>query len=123
MRTFANLLLSSNDDEISFAGLIDKNGVDVLNWLGQKGYITPTQYKSAFDTKGYITAEAKNDLRGIMYQSIFQGGSTRLEEMFNTMPAKAQKAILATAFRDYDSPKSESKIVEIQNYIRAYYAL
>ncbi len=123
MRTFANLLLSSNDDEISFAGLIDKNGVDVLNWLGQKGYITPTQYKSAFDTKGYITAEAKNDLRGIMYQSIFQGGSTRLEEMFNTMPAKAQKAILATAFRDYDSPKSESMIVEIQNSIRAYYAL
>ena len=123
MRTFANLLLNSNDDEISFAGLIDKNGVDVLNWLGQKGYITPTQYKSAFDTKGYITAEAKNDLRGIMYQSIFQGGSTRLEEMFNTMPAKAQKAILATAFRDYDSPKSESMIVEIQNSIRAYYAL
>lgn len=123
MRTFANLLLSSNDDEISFAGLIDKNGVDVLNWLGQKGYITPTQYKSAFDTKGYITAEAKNDLRGIMYQSIFQGGSTRLEEMFNTMPAKAQKAILATAFRDYDSPKSESMIIEIQNSIRAYYAL
>ena len=123
MRTFANLLLSSNDDEISFAGLIDKNGVDVLNWLGQKGYITPTQYKSAFDTKGYITAEAKNDLRGIMYQSIFQGGSTRLEEMFNTMPAKAQKAILATAFRDYDNPKSESMIIEIQNSIRAYYAL
>lgn len=123
MRTFANLLLNSNDEEISFAGLIDKNGVDVLNWLGQKGYITPTQYKSAFDTKGYITAEAKNDLRGIMYQSIFQGGSTRLEEMFNTMPAKAQKAILATAFRDYDSPKSESMIVEIQNSIRAYYAL
>ena len=123
MRTFANLLLNSNDEEISFAGLIDKNGVDVLNWMSQKGYITPTQYKSAFDSKGNLTAEAKNDLRDIMYQSIFQGGSTRLEEMFNTMPAKAQKAILATAFRDYDSPNADSMIVEIQNSIRAYYAL
>ncbi|MGN0032429.1 MAG: LPD38 domain-containing protein [Candidatus Limimorpha sp.] len=123
MRTFANLLLKSNDEETTFAGLIDSNGYEVLKWMSQMGYITPTQYKSAFDSRGGITAEAKNDLRGIMYQSIFKGGSTRLEEMFNTMPAKAQKAILATAFRDYDSPKSESMIEEIQNSIRAYYAL
>ena len=123
MRSFANLLLKSADEEASFAGLVDNNGVDVLKWMSQKGYITPTQYRSAFDSKGNLTAEAKNDLRGIMYQSIFKGGSTRLEEMFNAMPAKAQKAILATAFRDYDSPSAERMIEEIQNSIRAYYAL
>ncbi len=123
MRSFANLLLKSNDEDTSFAGLVDNNGVEVLKWMSQRGYITPTQYKSAFDSKGNLTAEAKNDLRGIMYQSIFKGGSTRLEEMFNTMPAKAQKAILATAFRDYDSPNAERMIEEIQNSIRAYYAL
>ena len=123
MRTFASLLLRSNDDEISLSGLIDINAADVLKWMLQKGYITPTQYRSAFDTKGNLTAEAKNDLRGIMYQSIFKGGSTRLEEMFNAMPAKAQKAILATAFRDYDSPNADRMVVEIQNSIRAYYAL
>lgn len=123
MRSFANLLLKSADEETSFAGLVDNNGVDVLKWMSQKGYITPTQYRSAFDSKGNLSAEAKNDLRGIMYQSIFKGGSTRLEEMFNAMPAKAQKAILATAFRDYDSPSAERMIEEIQNSIRAYYAL
>ena len=123
IRTFANLLLKSTDEETSFAGLVDNNGVDVLKWMSQRGFITPTQYKSAFDSKGNLTAEAKNDLRGIMYQSIFKGGSTRLEEMFNAMPAKAQKAILATAFRDYDSPSAERMIEEIQNSIRAYYAL
>ena len=123
MRSFANLLLKSNDEDTSFAGLVDNNGVEVLKWMSQRGYITPTQYSSAFDSKGNLTAEAKNDLRGIMYQSIFKGGSTRLEEMFNTMPAKAQKAILATAFRDYDSPNAERMIEEIQNSIRAYYAL
>lgn len=122
-RSFANLLLKSADEETSFAGLVDNNGVDVLKWMSQKGYITPTQYRSAFDSKGNLSAEAKNDLRGIMYQSIFKGGSTRLEEMFNAMPAKAQKAILATAFRDYDSPSAERMIGEIQNSIRAYYAL
>ena len=123
IRSFANLLLASSDEETSFAGLVDANGTNVLKWMMQKGYITPTQYSSAFDSKGNLTAEAKNDLRGIMYQSIFKGGSVRLEEMFNALPVKAQKAILATAFRDYDSPNAERMVEEIQNSIRAYYAL
>lgn len=123
IRSFANLLLKSADEETSFAGLVDSNGVDVVKWMSQRVYITPTQYKSAFDSKGNLTAEAKNDLRGIMYQSIFKGGSVRLEEMFNALPVKAQKAILATAFRDYDSPNAERMVEEIQNSIRAYYAL
>lgn len=123
MRSFANLLLRSVDDETSFAGLVDANGAETLRWMHQRGYITPTQYKSAFDSKGAITAEAKNDLKGIMYQSIFKGGNTRLEEMFNAMPSKAQRAILATAFRDYESPNTERMLDEIQNSIRAYNAM
>lgn len=123
MRSFANLLLRTSDDEMSFAGLVDTNGANVLKWMSQRGFISHTQYKSAFDSKGNLTPESKNDLRGIMYQSIFKDGSTRLEEMFNVLPVKAQKAILATAFRDYDSPNSERMVDEIQNSVRAYYAL
>ena len=123
MRTFASRLLSSPDEEMTFSELVDRNGMDVLRWMQQKTYITPTQYRSAFDSKGNLTAEAKNDLKGIMYQSIFQGGSTHLEEMFNTLPAKAQKSILATAYRDYDSPNTERLNTELQNSISAYYAL
>lgn len=123
MKNFANILLRANDENISFAELVDSNGVDALKWLNANGIISPTQYKSAFDSKGNITAEAKNDIKGIMYQSIFEGGSTQLEDMFNTMPTKAQKAILATAYRDYDNPKSERMVEEIQNSILAYYAL
>lgn len=121
--TYANLLLNSNNDDLSFAELLDNNGVEVLKWMAQKGYITPTQYNSQFDTKGNLTAEAKNDLRDIMYQSIFEGGNTRLEEMFNALPAKAQKAILATAHRDFNSPNSERMTEEIQDSIRAFHAL
>lgn len=123
MKNFANILLRANDENISFAELVDSNGVDALKWLNANGVISPTQYKSAFDSKGSITAEAKNDIKGIMYQSIFEGGNTQLEEMFNALPAKAQKAILATAYRDYDSPQSERMIEDIQDSIMAYYAL
>ena len=123
MRSYANLLLKSTDDGMSFAELVDRNGMDVLKWMQQKGYITSTQYKSAFDSKGNLTAEAKNDLKGIMYQSIFQNGNTHLEEMFGALPVKAQKAILATAYRDYDSPNAERMNMELQDSISAYYAL
>ena len=123
IRTFANLLLRSADDEATFAQLVDANGLEVLKWMNQQGYITNTQYASAFDSKGNLSAEAANDLKGIMYQSIFTGGSTRLEEMFNKMPAKAQRAILATAFRDYDSPFADRMINEIQQSIIAFNAL
>lgn len=123
MRSFANQLLASPNEEMSFAELVDRNGLGVLKWMQQKGYITPTQYKSAFDSKDNLTAEAKNDLKGVMYQSIFQNGNTHLEEMFNALPSKAQKAILATAYRDYDSPNAERMNAEIQDSISAYYAL
>lgn len=123
MKNFASLLLRTTDEDMSFSELIDRNGIDVLKWMNANGSITPTQYKSAFDSKGNLTAEAKNDLKGVMYQSIFEGGSTQLEEMFNALPVKAQKAILATTYRDYDSPQSERMVEEIQNSIMAYYAL
>ena len=123
IRNFANLLLRSADDEATFAQLVDRNGVEVLKWMNQNGYITNTQYASAFDSKGNLTAEAANDLKGIMYQSIFTGGSTRLEEMFNNLPAKAQRALLATAFRDHNSTYRDRMIGEIQQSIIAYNAL
>lgn len=123
MRNFANILLDTTDEDMTFAELIDKNGLKLLQWLSVKGIITPTQYKSAFDTKGNLTAEAKNDIKDTMYQSIFEGGSTQLEEMFATLPAKAQKAILATAYRDFDSPSENRMIEDIQESIMAFYAL
>lgn len=123
IRTFANLLLRSADEEATFAQLVDANGTNVLKWMNRQGFITNTQYASAFDSKGNLSAEAANDLKGIMYQSIFTGGSTRLEEMFNNLPSKAQRAILATAFRDYDSPFTDRMIDEVQQSIIAFNAL
>lgn len=123
MKNFSNILLRSSDDETSFSELLDRNGVETLKWLNGIGAITPTQYKSSFDSKGNLTAEAKNDLKGVLYQYVFEGGSTQLEEMFNGLPAKAQRAILSTAYRDYESVQDERMIEEIQDSIMAYHAL
>ena len=123
MKTFSNILLRSSDEESSFSELLDRNGMETLKWLNGIGAITPTQYRSSFDSKGNLTAEAKNDLKGVLYQYVFEGGSTQLEEMFNGLPAKAQRAILSTAYRDYESVKDERMIEEIQDSIMAYHAL
>ena len=120
MKIFANKLLESSDDDASFSQLVDKNGVGVLKWMNAKGYISNTQYASAFDSKGNLSGEAANDLKGIMYNSVFQGGGDMLEEMFNKLPAKAQRAILATAYRDYDSPKENRMIRDIQESVMAF---
>lgn len=120
MKSFAKRLLESSDDEASFSQLVDKNGNKVLKWMNTKDFISDTQYTSALDSDGNLTAEAVNDLKGIMYGSIFQGGSERLEEMFNRMPAKAQRAILATAYRDFNSPKENRMLKDIQESIVAF---
>ncbi|MDD6868616.1 MAG: helicase-related protein [bacterium] len=123
MRSFANMLLRSGDDEATFGQLVDKNGGSVLEWMAQKGAITNTQYQSAFDSKGNLTAEAKNDLQKVLYQAVFRGGSQQLEEMFDALPAKAQRAILSTSFRDMDSPFAGKMLPEIQASIAAYHQL
>jgi len=123
MRQFADMLLRSGDEEASFGQLVDRNGTDVLKWMNQVGAISNTQYQSAFDSKGGITPEAKNDLQKVLYQAVFKGGSQQLEEMFDKLPAKAQRAILGTAFRDMDSPMAGKMLSEIQASIAAYNAL
>ena len=120
MRTFANILLNSSDNDASFGQLVDRNGEDVLKWMNQIGAINNTQYQSAFDSKGNLTAEAKNDLQEVLYQAVFKGGSQQLEEMFDRLPSKAQRAILSTAFRDMDSPFAGKMLPEIQSSIIAY---
>ncbi len=123
MRSFASLLLRSVDEEATFGQLVDRNGAEVLKWMSQKGAITDTQYQSAFDSKGNLTAEAKNDLQKVLYQAVFKGGSPQLEEMFDALPAKAQRAILSTAFRDMDSPVAGKMLPEIQASVAAYHQL
>ena len=120
IRQYAERLLSSEDEEASISQLIASNGVKTLQWMNTHGYITDTQYASCFDRKGELTGAAAEDLKDVLYQGIFEGGSVEIEEMFAKLPAKAQRAILATAYRDYDSGEADSIRGEIQQAIVLY---
>lgn len=108
MKGFTNILLRSENEEESVSQLIDSNGVETLKWMVGRGHITETQYQSAFDSRGRLRDEAKNDLKGMLYENVFTGGSTRLGEMFQRLPAKAQRAILAVAHRDHESKAEDA---------------
>ncbi len=102
---FASILLRTTDEDASVSQLIDEHAVETLKWLEAQHYIRPPQYRSAFNAEGEVTGG--EHLRGILYRAVFKNGSERLEDMFNALPAKAQRAILATAYRDFATPESE----------------
>lgn len=123
VKNFANILLQSTDENASLSELLDRNALAALKWMQAKGYITPTQYQSAVDARGNVTAEAKNDLRNILFSMSFKGAAPQLRSMFDNLPARAQRAILTTAYRDMENPEGESLIPELQNSIRAFHYL
>jgi hypothetical protein len=119
---FANILLDSSDDEdASLSEVLVLNGAKAVKWLNSQGAISDTAAQSAFDKKGNLTAEAKLDLQNILKESLFQGGVSDLPAMFNRMPAKAQKTILGTFMRDFDSEEKDRILPEIQKAIEAWF--
>ena len=119
--SFARILLSSGDEDASLSDVLAENGGKAVQWLRAQGVISDTAEQSAFDKKGNLTAEAKQDLQNILKQSLFEGGVSDLPTMFERMPAKAQKAILSTFMRDFDSAEGERILSEIQKAIEAWY--
>lgn len=119
--SFANVLLSSADEDASLSDVMAENGGKAVKWLATQGAISDTAAQSAFDKKGNLTPEARMDLQNILKQSLFQGGVSDLPTMFGKMPAKAQKAILSTFMRDFDSAESERILPEMQKAIEAWY--
>ena len=118
---FASVLLSSQDEDASISELIAENGNKAVMWLNQQGAISDTQVQSAIDNKGNLTPEARMDLQNILKQSLFEGAISDLPTMFDAMPAKAQKAILSTFMRDFDSTEDNRILPEIQRAIEVWY--
>ena len=119
MGSYAQILLQS-DEDMSLSDAVVNNGSKVMQWLHNNKFISDTQYKSAFKN-GELTAEAKMDLVNLLKQSLFEGGVTELPKMFDMLPAKAQKAILSTFMRDFNSNEADRILPEIQQAIEAFY--
>ena len=122
LQSFNRILLNSQEEDVSLSDLVSENGVQALKFLRQQGSISDTQYQSAFDANGNLTPEAKQDLIAILQTSLFEGGPDLLPQMFRSLPAKAQKAILSTFVRDEQSPEASRIKKDIQNSIQAFYA-
>ena len=120
---FANILLRGAEDE-GISELVVRNGRDALVFLRNvAGAINDTQFRSAFrNDRGELTPEAKTSLADMLTRQLL-GGNRSLQDMFHGLPAKAQKAIAATAFRDLQSPESERLQDELRASIVAFHAL
>ena len=121
--TFIRFLLGTSDDDISLAESITRNAAETLSWLNRQGLISDTQFRSAFGTKGEITAEAKEDLRNALYRSFFEGAHNSLEAEFYNLPKRTQQALLRVSYRDQQSPADAHFLDELQASVSAYNAL
>lgn len=119
---YANLiemLFADTTEDEGIGEAIARNGVTALKYLWNQKVINNTQYQSALEN-GDLTAEAKEDFRNIIMESLFDGGPDGLRTAFNMLPAKSQNAILQTIYRDAKS-NDESKIKgEVQQAIMAF---
>ena len=121
--TFIRFLLGTSDDDLSLAESITRNAAETLSWLNRQGFISDTQFRSAFGTKGEITAEAKEDLRNALYRSFFEGAHNSLEAEFYNLPKRTQQALLRVSYRDQQSPADAHFLDELQSSVSAYNAL
>lgn len=121
--TFIRFLLGTSDDDLSLAESITRNAAETLSWLNRQGFISDTQFRSAFGAKGEITAEAKEDLRNALYRSFFEGAHNSLEAEFYNLPKRTQQALLRVSYRDQQSPADAHFLDELQSAVSAYNAL
>lgn len=121
--TFIRFLLGTSDDDLSLAESITRNAAETLSWLNRQGFISDTQFRSAFGPKGEITAEAKEDLRNTLYRSFFEGAHNSLEAEFYNLPKRTQQALLRVSYRDQQSPADAHFLDELQASVSAYNAL
>ena len=120
---FVRFLLGTSDDDLSLAESITRNAAETLSWLNRQGFISDTQFRSAFGSKGEITADAKEDLRNALYRSFFEGAHNSLEAEFYNLPKRTQQALLRVSYRDQQSPADAHFLDELQASVSAYNAL
>ena len=121
---FTSRLMQSNDEEQSLSSTIEQNGRDALKILLSKNLINETQYQSAFNDKGELTPEAKEDLAGIVESIVFANSKNdNIKTMFNSLPQAAKKAILQTVARDAFNSEDVKVVPYIQEAMKLLFAI
>ena len=121
---FVRRLFEGTDEDMSLVECIRERGYEVVQWLQDTGVINETQYTTAVTSQKNrevgLTDEAAADLRAIVEQTFFGGGPEGLREQWRALPDKAQKAILATSYKDLSSAEENRIINELHQSVAAY---
>ena len=109
----------AEDEGMTIGQLIDNNGGRLIDYLTRVGAITETQAQSAYGRNGRMTEEARNDLRKLMLQNIFNGGADNIENSFAMLPDAAQKALVQAMAGDMRLDVRDRLLPDVQNAIMA----
>ena len=107
------------NEGMTIGQLIDNNGGRLIDYLARVGAITETQAQSAYGRNGRLTEEARNDLRKLMLQNIFNGGADNIENAFALLPDAAQKALVQAMAGDMRLDEQDRLLPDVQNAIMA----
>lgn len=124
MGEFFRRLFEGTDEDMSLTECIRENGYSLLGWMADMGVITNTQYKSALTNLNNksvdLTEDSVSDIRKIVELSFFEGAPAGLKDAWRIVPDKAQRAILATSYRDYDSEPDMRIRDELHHGVEAF---
>ncbi|MBD5205852.1 MAG: hypothetical protein HDS84_05700, partial [Bacteroidales bacterium] len=124
MGEFFRRLFEGTDEDMSLTECIRENGYSLLGWMAETGVITDTQYKSALTNLNNnsvgLTEDSVADIRKIVELSFFEGAPAGLKDAWRMEPDKAQRAVLATSYRDYDSEPDMRIRDEVHHGVEAF---
>ncbi|MBD5194268.1 MAG: hypothetical protein HDS87_00850, partial [Bacteroidales bacterium] len=124
MGEFFRRLFEGTEEDMSLTECIRENGYSLLGWMAETGVITNTQYKSALTNLNNksvdLTEDSVADIRKIVELSFFEGAPAGLKDAWRMVPDKAQRAVLATSYRDYDSEPDMRIRDELHHGVEAF---
>ena len=124
MGEFFRRLFEGTEEDMSLTECIRENGYSLLGWMAETGVITNTQYKSALTNLNNksvdLTEDSVADIRKIVELSFFEGAPAGLKDAWRMVPDKAQRAVLATSYRDYDSEPDMRIRDEVHHGVEAF---
>ena len=116
VQNFINKLFDySGDEDLSFSELVSRNADKALRILSENGIINNTGLENLMKDP----TERRTWIEKVLKTSLFDGEKDT-EMAFDSLPSKAQKAILSTFMRDAKSPETARVKQNLKNSFMAY---
>ncbi len=92
--TIIDILFSNvSDPDATTREIIRSNAQKTLDYMHKHGYIDASQYYSAINEKGNITADAITDLLSLAEYQLFKNAPVDMDMKYRSMPGRVQNVI------------------------------